>query len=119
MDFINKMLYGSEYAYLQFADYLLIMLSATDKDLTARENLEIDGQVPQFFDAVADELEKDGLIKIVSYGYYITLKGRKKIASGGYKQEKLWKRIGMLISIVACVAAVAAAIFSAIAAFEK
>lgn len=120
MVFIHKILYGREHAYLHFADLLLTLFNETaDKDFTPNESLDKLGIKPPFFDAVEDELERDGLIKIKHYGYYITLKGRKKIISGGYKQEKLRKRIGLLTSIVACVAAVAAAVFSAIAAFEK
>lgn len=119
MCYFDFLLYGREHAYLHFADTFLKMLSQNEKDLTTNETFEKLGEKPPFFDAVANELEKDGLIKCVSYGYYITLKGRKKIISGGYRHEKFLKRIGMLVSIIACIAAVVAAIFSAIAAFKE
>ena len=99
MEFIHKILYGSEYYHYAICDAVLDYFSKTDHI----SNEALYCNAPEGQTSVIEFLSSEGMIRIDRYGISITEKGKIKRAGGGYRRQAFWNRIARLGIIIAII----------------
>ena len=105
--YIERILYGQDYIYLCCLD---ITLKYFENDDFIRYDQLFKGDLSPDFQNTIDQLVDDGMVKIERTGYRITLKGKSKLRTGGYKRAALGKRVIFLAVVIAAVAGITAVI---------
>jgi hypothetical protein len=86
---LYKILYGSKFLYFYMQDTILELLA--ERDSIPLKTLQGTDQIPPAdFERVIGNLVEDKMIIISEYSAGITLKGKMKVASGGYRKESLF-----------------------------
>jgi hypothetical protein len=107
---LDEVIYGREFLYLFMQDTLLSFLA--ERDYYPLNTLYGQNRrVLVDFEIVMNNLLEDKMISTTEYNVSITLKGKMKVANGGYKRESLNRRIAAFVAVTGCIAALIAAVF--------
>ncbi len=106
---LDELLYGKAYRFYYFLDILLSGFE--NSDYISFDQLNKGSKLLDF-DLVIKQLADDGMIKLERDGVRITLKGKAKHESGGYKRTILRKRVSFIAIMIGAIAAMIGAIFS-------
>jgi len=103
----KKIIYGDDYEFLYYLDYLLKCFDGFD--MIDNDRMFANG-APFNIDEIVFQAEKDGLVNIEKWGVKITVMGKRHRKTGGYKRRALYKRLGYLGAIIGVVSAIIAII---------